>query len=401
MNLNELSESLGITKELDEKMYTAYSKIKDKTILFERDYLLRLQDEYAVFDDEIFCALLLSYDDLFQKKDLMKWALLLKQVLLDWNNEDELYGTPVPERDGSLARDMIALFPLISLFESALSKYESCGFSRNEALCELRALNKCISRDADGRIYFSSSLFGWCAIYISALIFRYGALNFEVSRVFDSVRLLENKISGERILVMSDGSFHRSGLCLCSAGLSDDNEGSFSADFEENANEYIGYVAKNGYVIPERKSFSKCEWESVLAKGDRIISLHIPRGVDVSRESVMKTVGEGMRIVRERYGDDIRFAYCRSWLLSPNLSDCLSPASKITEFSDCFERYPIVSNGKELMPFLFGKSPENYTELPTDTSLQRRAKEIYLNGGFVYAGAGIIAEKDFYILQNE
>lgn len=397
MKLNELARSVGITKELDDKMFAAYGDIKDQSILFERDYLFEIQKKYSVFDGDVFCAVLSSYDDLLQKKDLMKWALLLKRILADWNNEEELYGTPFPERDGSPARDMIALFVLISLFESALSKYESYGFSREEALRELRALNKCVSRDADGKIYFSSTLFGWCAIYISASIFRYGALNFEVGRLCDPVSLLENKFTGERIAVMTDGRFHRSGLCLSNAALCDDGDGALFTDFEENKGEYIAYTVKNGYVMPERKSFLKSEWSILLSKGDKIVSLHIPRGVDVSRESVKKTVTEGMKIVRERYGEDIKFAYCRSWLLSPNIFDCLSPTSKIIEFSDCFERYPIESNGKELMPFLFGKSPENYAELPADTSLQRRVKELYLNGGFIYAGAGIITDKEFYV----
>ena len=103
-----------------------------------------------------------------------------------------------------------------------------------------------------------------------------------------------------------------------------------------------------------------------------------------------------MNKVRERYGDEVRFAYCRSWLLSPNISSCLSPESNIIAFENCFERFPIRSTGKELMSFLFGKVTSNYEELSETTSLQRKIKQIYLDGGFVYAGAGIIADKNFY-----
>ena len=134
----------------------------------------------------------------------------------------------------------------------------------------------------------------------------------------------------------------------------------------------------------------------MLEKGDKAVSLHIPRGVDVSTESVKETVSRGMKIVRERYGENIKFAFCRSWLLSPNISSCLNSSSKIIEFSNVYDRFPIVSHGKELMSFLFGKSVQNYEELPENTSLQRKIKKIYLDGGYIYAGAGIITNPDFY-----
>ena len=103
-----------------------------------------------------------------------------------------------------------------------------------------------------------------------------------------------------------------------------------------------------------------------------------------------------MRIVKERFSEKIKFAFCRSWLLSPNVSQCLNPDSKIIAFENVFHRYPIQSTGKELMAFLFRMSPDNYEDLPEETSLQRKIKRIYLDGGYIYAGAGVITDEEFY-----
>ena len=397
MTLTELAASLGITNELSESFYKSYEKIKDATTLYERDYLIRIQKEYALFEDDKFEALLKSFDDFSQNESLVKWAILARQELMHSEDHDSLYGMPMPTRDGSLGRDMIALFPLLSLFEDAVKKYESLGFSREEYMRELKSLSSCMASSEDGAFYFPNRLFGWCALYIYATIFRHGVLNFEINEIFDPVIVLENKNTKERVILMTEGVFHRSGSSLLSAGLSEDKEGSFNAALSETDSEYVGYSTKYGYIVPERKIFNKSEWKKVLGKGDVAVSLHIPRGVDVSRESVKETVKQGMRIVRERYGEHIKFAYCRSWLLSPNISQCLPSTSKIIEFENCFERYPIKSTGKELMSFLFGKSVENYEELPENTSLQKKVKQIYLDGNFIYAGAGIIIEDEFYI----
>ena len=132
MTLTELAASLDITKELPESLHKSYEKIKDVTTLYERDYLIKIQKEYSLFDEDKFEALLCSFDDFSQNENLIKWAILAREKLIDSDDHDSLYGMPLPTRDGSAGRDMFPLFPLLSLFEDAVKKYESHGFSREE-----------------------------------------------------------------------------------------------------------------------------------------------------------------------------------------------------------------------------------------------------------------------------
>ncbi len=48
------------------------------------------------------------------------------------------------------------------------------------------------------------------------------------------------------------------------------------------------------------------------------------------------------------------------------------------------------------MGYLFPSNIENYEQLPEDTSLQRKIKKVYLDGGYIYGGGGIITDKNFY-----
>ena len=398
MTVNELAASLGITAEIPMHVSLAFETSKNDKFSFSLDDLDRLQGELSIFGEENYEVLRAGLVDFLRNENLSQWATLVCEVVRQSTDHESLYQTPMPPVDDTEAAAVFPLIPLLPFIREAISKYESLGFSHDEAVAELRALNTCMdgSRIFLGKRGFASRYFGWCSIYIFATIFRHGVLNFQIIDFYDTVVLLQNVKSGEIVTLMTDGVFHRSGNCLESAGLSDDADGSYFADFSENESEYIGRVAKYGYASSELTTFKKSEWEKIFEKGEKAVYVHIPRGVDLSVESVKQTVREGMKIVRERYGKNIKFAFCRSWLLSPNISQCLGAESKIISFGNTFDRYPIKSSGKELMSFLFGKVYDDYNELPEDTSLQRKVKQIYLNGGYIYSGAGIITKPQYY-----
>lgn len=398
MTVNELATSLGITADIAPHVATAYERSKNDKFSFSLNDLERIQSDFSLFEEENYKVLKAGFIDFLKNEKLCKWATLVCEVLRQAKDQEALYQTPMPPVDDTEASAVFPLIPLLPFVEDAIKKYESIGFSHDDALMELRSLNVCMegSRIILDKRGFASRYFGWCSIYIFATIFRYGVLNFQIIDFYDSIILLKNKKSAKIVTVMTDGVSHRSGHSLESAGLSDDAEGSYSADFSENETEYIGRVAKYGYAAKELTTFKKSEWEKIFEKGEKAVYVHIPRGVDLSVESVKQTVREGMKIVRERYGKNIKFAFCRSWLLSPNISQCLGAESKIISFGNTFDRYPIKSSGKELMSFLFGKVYDDYNELPEDTSLQRKVKQIYLNGGYIYSGAGIITDPQYY-----
>ena len=66
----------------------------------------------------------------------------------------------------------------------------------------------------------------------------------------------------------------------------------------------------------------------------------------------------------------------------------------IKRFSDRFIKYPIKSGGKELFPFAFPGNFESYEKLPENTSLQRKLKKLYIDGGVIHAHAGFVPHSD-------
>ena len=90
---------------------------------------------------------------------------------------------------------------------------------------------------------------------------------------------------------------------------------------------------------------------------------------------------------------DYKAFKCESWLMDPQLAKILGEDSNITKFVNRFIPACGRSAGRGVFSFVFlqPKPAEAVIEnLPEDTSLQRKLKEHYLNGGCIYEMHGFI-----------
>ena len=82
--------------------------------------------------------------------------------------------------------------------------------------------------------------------------------------------------------------------------------------------------------------------------------------------------------------------YCHSWLLSPQLKDFLPEGSNILRFQELFDIRIDSIPGDGVLQWVFkdpGLSPEDY---PENTSLQRKLKQFFRNGGQFREGKGYL-----------
>ena len=85
-----------------------------------------------------------------------------------------------------------------------------------------------------------------------------------------------------------------------------------------------------------------------------------------------------------------RVVFCASWLLNPRLKHLLGEQSRIVQFGECFVKYPIQDAGVGVLNFVFGKVPEDLTDLPENTSLHRKLKKLYLEGDCIHTYSGAL-----------
>jgi len=205
--------------------------------------------------------------------------------------------------------------------------------------------------------------------------------------------ILKNKTTGEILPVEgANKKVHRDGRILGTYGF-EEEEGAFETSFEETDTHFIGNPVRNCLIQKEKECFSKEEWEVKLREGDDVISIHIPKGTDLSPEFVAASTASALKFV-EKYYDEFhpKGFMCSSWLLEPSIEAILGKPGKISGFGNQFVRYPNKSVGKEMFSFVFGPGAAQrpWEELAEDTSLQRALKELYLSGKRIYAWSGIL-----------
>lgn len=136
------------------------------------------------------------------------------------------------------------------------------------------------------------------------------------------------------------------------------------------------------------------EYEFNEYEGENTVSIHIPSDADLSKDAVDYSLKSADKFFKEYYdGYKYKKYTCFSWLLSPQLKPLLSESSNIKAFQERFDIIRENKEDKEYIEWLF-QAPVNtdYIKLPEKTSLQRRVKELLLNGGAVGMAYGIMKD---------
>lgn len=136
------------------------------------------------------------------------------------------------------------------------------------------------------------------------------------------------------------------------------------------------------------------EYEFDEHEGEAVIAVHIPSDADLSEESVdrsLKAAGEFFRM----YYPECRYEQytCDSWLMSPVLKQVLPERSNIGSFQERFVITQVDKENEDCIEWLFQvPAGTAYGELPAETSLQKRVRELLLGGGAVGTAYGIMGK---------
>lgn len=391
MEFLEIANALGFAK-YPEGLNTAYQQVaEDCKPGCDIALIDDLQNEFGLFDeyyDVVKKTANAVNDDPFRSAWVKAAALFVKD-----KSVTEARQVPVPNADGTQITALLPLYILLPQIPLGIAKYRNKGFSEEELATLLRsyAAGIRIVESQTGMPGINWLYYYWLTLYTKASIFNTCGLQFELRYAPDAVICLKNRENGQIQMLATGGRFHKSGIqVLGSAGYKDD-DGAFSADFAEDTENYYGHAIVDSCVDPERRNYPKSVWESILRPGDQCLSLHIPRGADISGENMTRALKSAREIVKHRYPEHAGlYLFGSSWILDPKLRDILGENSKIGQLVGMFRKYPQKSGGDGVFGYVFPKKYESIETLPEDTTLQRKLKEVYLNGGYIYDYAGFV-----------
>lgn len=351
----------------------------------------RLQEKYDLFG-EYFELVKQSAEEINADPDLNIWVNATAQYQKE-NTKGKSCRLPMPEMSDSVAKNFMMLHVMMPMIIDAFAAMEKRGFSWDE-LEDARSAYKSAIKNVElrtGKPGINRGYFSWLNLYCRALIFKVAGFWFEVRKFPADALWLRNRET-KQIIPLVEGTFHRDCTMHLNAKNFKDPDGSFVAEIAEDEDNFYGHACVNNIIDRQWKKYPKTLWELAGGADDYCLGMHIPRGTDVSTEATMRACEMALQLVRERFpeygvGNGV---FCRSWLLNPRLAEIQGPQSRITQFEECFTKYPNRDGGDGIFSFVFIKKPENLEDLPEDTSLQRKLKKMYLEGDCIHAYSGAI-----------
>jgi hypothetical protein len=315
---------------------------------------------------------------------------------------EEAGALPIELPRDAAVKPYYLLTVLCALIPRGIEEYRARGFSEEE-------IHTLLDRDIRERVALAEGFsgekglprgaFGWLMHYATAQIFRAGIFNITPRRLrsYEPAILLRNKESGAYAVVLTRGDFHRSGMTLGSGGCKD-AEGAFDADFCESEDAFVGRRIADGLATPETVTYPKRLWEVIAKEGDGIVGIHIPRGAALTKVNVLESFESALKLSRERYPEvNVRAIHCATWMLDPQLKTLVGEESKLAGFLNCFLKYPVGGDGSAVYYFVFQTKTEELSALPENTTLQRKIKSLYLDGGCIYINGGFVADDAFVV----
>ncbi len=394
MTLSKITSTLGIENYPDslEEIFNDKSIDFSSPDFLDTEYLKSLHQKYDIFGE--YEKIVLDTTRKMQNDTAFVIFGNLGKAYLDAIGDDTPKAKKFPMPKSSSNQTFVDLFPIILIctqLEKARERYSTLGATNEEIYLCMKAFGSCFKEQSRrfGKPVLPAANFPWLCNYMCANILSIHGFNFEIIPFEFNGVYVKNKETGKLTALMLNEKMHRDGYVLGTPGYLDDKD-SFFASFEETPDAFIGYAVNKAGTVPNiKQTFPKSEWSLCMKKDDMIISFHIPKNADFTKENLDSAFEIGAKKMRHYFSQyDIKGVMCASWLVSPQLKDILKPDSKIVSFGERFTPLPQINSGMSVFTNVFPAGITRLEDLPENTSLERALKKLYLDGKYLYTYPG-------------
>ena len=389
----EKFQSLGVGEipaELEGIYQAVLAEIAREGVFFLKEEYLRAVQERCNAFPRTFARVLSEAAALRERPTQALYALFLCRAMEDRS----LFKRHLPAFDFKKCNPFL---PFLCLVPSILRTHEDLtrrGVPTDVVAATVNQYEEClfVYKERFDDLGLNKRYFDHLQGYVDLKYMNVGRLRYAFSSL-KNVFLLKNKKDGRRVVFlenspMNDLGMHRDSPPLCVGG--------FDAFFREEDDCFVGTpVGENGRCKNEIVRLPKTEWEILLRPGDTILDAHIPGHAPLSQELCAESYARARELFAKHFPEiKAKGFHCRSWTMSPELCEVVKPGSNLLNFQSAYLRYPVPTNGEDVLNFVFQLRFTCYADLPEDTSLQRALKARYLSGERLYEYGGVIAFGD-------
>lgn len=189
----------------------------------------------------------------------------------------------------------------------------------------------------------------WPSTYFSGQLYKLGRLQFQMTRCALPFVIFQRRDDngGQTLAALAeegsrfraaDGQFHDADQQVDAAP--------WIARFVETGAVVRGHaVSESGAAVqkePVELRPADDDWACIARRGDAVLDVHIPATGPLDEQAVERSFAQAGEFFPRHFPEfDYAGFTCISWLLDPQLRDCLPPTSNIVRFLDRFRLLPL------------------------------------------------------------
>lgn len=377
-----------------EEIFNTYYSEYDDSLFIEENELIELY-EFLDIDKKYFDQFLNYYHQIINDKyenHLIKFAC---GCICKYNDPTD-YIFAVETKIEKEYHSEFNLFILLCVANESIKKHKRLNIDECHRKFNLGSLKGYIHGFYKNNGKLGVELFAWCTNLASLALVKLNTLIFAHHTFYDNYIYLRNKTNKNDIvcLALSGINVRKDG---CIDGVNNIYDFSFTTEYEETDEYYIGYEANKGYIKNNKIKVSKLEYEVAVKPLDKVIEIHIPSDEKLSLENSYKSYDLALEYFDKINDFDYKGFYVSTWLLSPQIQELLEPTktSNIYKVFSEFKSFPSTIGDIDLYNFVFKNVDKNtkVEDLTPKTSLERLIVDFYKNGNKINVGTGVLFYK--------
>jgi hypothetical protein len=303
--------------------------------------------------------------------------------LVAWHCNRLLYDHPDYEGVQSWPPELGGIFAMIvamGMVRRVREAHAAMGVPEDvtRATCgQLACFGHNYTRMTGGGIGIAGSQIYWTRHYPACRLFRLGRMEYMIRPFRGGVLAFRHRGTGEVVALAPQGTrFDDEGQVAWKP------EGGWTASIARTADTVTGSVVSPlGMAERRQVTLRLREWECVLSPGDAELDMHIPEGGRMTLEAC----GESMRRAAEFFArffpnQVCRAIVCASWIFNTQFERMELSSDNLVRFQRELYLFPLPSNGKDGLWFIFLSNDVDPRTAPRDTSLRRAVADFLATG---------------------
>ena len=230
----------------------------------------------------------------------------------------------------------------------------------------------------------------WKRLYVNADLYACGRFEYMVRPFHGAVRVFRHGQTRQTIALAVDGTqFDADGLMVQPL-----SEG-WTARLAIDETSVTGCpVSPTGFAENREVTLPLHDWQQVLAPGDPTLDMHIPAGGGMTLERCLDSMKQAMEFFPHYFPERPFVAFaCYSWIFHPEMARVYTPESNMVLYQKELYMFPIGTDRRSGLYFVFGTQDVDPATAPRDTSLRRAVlAELERDGRLLAGGMFFLAD---------